>query len=264
MHCRTSLPRFSSDRSLVFQSVRRVTSFVYATLWQLRYQRPSGPHSTLSGPYRRRATPLWLTTVRVAGQEVKKQRGSKINLLSLQAIISIQAGLKRHKVGAGDRLDKDTCLIHPSSVHPSLPPSLPPLKFPLQFCRCYDQLSGWRETASQLWVRSEGRSNGCLHVCQVAGCGVMWPLPHPIHRNCHRKVGPLVPCCILVSSPPIQDDQSLITNNESTSWKGMYWELTPWEFVSYTEIIWWWTFFFPSHPYIGSNAVLPDIIHALM
>ena len=27
--------------------------------------------------------------------------------------------------GAGDRLDKDTCLIHPSSVHPSLPPSLP-------------------------------------------------------------------------------------------------------------------------------------------
>ena len=59
---------------------------------------PSGPHSILSGPYRRRATPLWLTTVREAGQEVKKQRGSKINLLPLQAIISIQAGLKRHKV----------------------------------------------------------------------------------------------------------------------------------------------------------------------
>ena len=34
----------------------------------------------------------------VAGQEVKKQRGSKINLLPLQAIISIQAGQKRHKV----------------------------------------------------------------------------------------------------------------------------------------------------------------------
>ena len=48
---------------------------------------PSGPHSILSGPYRRRATPLWLTTVREAGQEVKKQRGSKINLLPLQAII---------------------------------------------------------------------------------------------------------------------------------------------------------------------------------
>ena len=59
---------------------------------------PSGPHSILSGPYRRRATPLWLTTVREAGQEVKKQRGSKINLLPLQTIISIQAGLKRHKV----------------------------------------------------------------------------------------------------------------------------------------------------------------------
>ena len=59
---------------------------------------PSGPHSILSGPYRRRATPLWLITVCVAGQEVKKQRGSKINLLPLQAIISIQAGLKRHKV----------------------------------------------------------------------------------------------------------------------------------------------------------------------
>ena len=59
---------------------------------------PSGPHSILSGPYRRRATPLWLTTMREAGQEIKKQRGSKINLLPLQAIISIQAGLKRHKV----------------------------------------------------------------------------------------------------------------------------------------------------------------------
>ena len=46
-----------------------------------------------SGPYRRRATPLWLTTVRVASQEVKKQRGSKTNLLPLQAIISIQAGV---------------------------------------------------------------------------------------------------------------------------------------------------------------------------
>ena len=53
---------------------------------------PLGPHRILLGPYSRRATPLWLTTMREAGQEVKKQRGSKINLLPLQAIISIQAG----------------------------------------------------------------------------------------------------------------------------------------------------------------------------
>ena len=41
------------------------------------------------GPLQASGYTPWLTTVREAGQEVKKQRGSKINLLPLQALISI-------------------------------------------------------------------------------------------------------------------------------------------------------------------------------
>ena len=98
MHCRTSLPRSVAIDHLFFSLYVLASCTLLCDNSLTNEYLPSGPHSILSGPYRRRATPLWLTTVREAGQEVKKQRGSKINLLSLQAIISIQAGLKRHKV----------------------------------------------------------------------------------------------------------------------------------------------------------------------